>query len=146
MTTLATLLVKKGHQVVSIAPDATVFDAIRLMDEKGIGALAVMQGNALVGIVTERDYARKVILKGRASKETRVRDIMTSRVCCASPHQTVEETMAVMTEQRVRHLPVMEGKKMLGMVSIGDVVKEIISEQKFTIDQLVHYISWEESY
>jgi CBS domain-containing protein len=135
------VLEEKGHQVWTIGPDATVYDALALMAEKEIGSLAVLHDGRLVGLISERDYARKVILKGRASKDTPVRDIMATRVPYARPEQTVEECMAVMTDQRVRHLPVLENGRLLGIVSIGDLVKAIIDEQQFIIDQLVHYIN-----
>ena len=114
-----------------------------LISEKDIGALLVTEGEEVVGIITERDYARKIILMSRSSKETPVRDIMTSAVMCVNPTQTSEECMVLMTENRLRHLPVMDGNKLLGLISIGDLVKSIISDQKFTIEQLEHYISGE---
>ena len=118
-----------------------MFDALKLMADKSIGALLVMEGEEVVGIITERDYARKVILMSRSSKETPVRDIMTSSVMYVRPDQTSEECMVLMTENRLRHLPVMDGGRLLGLISIGDLVKDIISEQKFIIEQLEHYIS-----
>ena len=142
MSTVADILGSKPHQAVhAIAPDAAVFDAVQLMADKNIGALLVMDEEKVVGIVTERDYARKVVLMTRSSRETPVRDIMTSAVMFVGPSQTTEECMVLMTESKVRHLPVMQGSKLLGIVSIGDLVKSIISEQKFTIEQLQHYIS-----
>ncbi|WP_043097262.1 CBS domain-containing protein [Kallotenue papyrolyticum] len=141
MKTLNLLLQKKGRQVWSVTPDATVFDALRLMADKGIGAVLVMDGERVVGILSERDYARKVALEGRASRETPVREIMTPRVVYARADQTVEEAMAIMTEKRVRHLPVFQGDQLVGIVSIGDLVKEIISDQQFMIDQLINYIT-----
>lgn len=141
MTTIRQLLDDKGHEVWSIPPDALVYDAVALMAEKEIGALMVIESGRVVGLVTERDYARKVVLKGRFSKETQVRDIMTTRVVYAHLEQTVEECMAILTDQRVRHLPVMEQGRLVGIISIGDLVKAIITEQKFIIDQLVHYIA-----
>ena len=141
METVRQLLEEKGHEVWSIRPDASVFEAIELMAEKGIGALVVMEADKTVGLISERDYARSVILKGRASRETPIREIMTQRVICARPDQTVQECMALMTEKRVRHLPVMEGERLIGLVSIGDLVKAIITEQQFIIEQLEHYIS-----
>ena len=134
---------KKIATVFTIGPDATVYDAVKLMAEKGIGGLLVTEGERIAGIVTERDYARKIILMGRASKETRVRDIMTAKVLYVSPDQTSEECMAIMTQSRVRHLPVLDGDKLVGLLSIGDLVKDIISEQRFTIEQLEHYIRGE---
>ncbi len=141
MKTIKQLLEEKGAAVWSIRPDASVYDALALMAEKTIGALLVMDGDKMVGLVSERDYARNVVLKGRSSKETRVSEIMSARVICVEPEQTVEEGMALMTEKRVRHLPVIEGGSVLGLVSIGDLVKAIISEQQFIIEQLEHYIS-----
>ena len=131
---------KKDQAVCSIAPTAMVIDAIRLLAEKGIGALLVIEGERIVGIVTERDLARKVDLAGRSSRDTAVRDIMTSSVMYVSPDQTNEDCMALMTENRLRHLPVMENGKLIGLISIGDLVKDIISEQQFIIHQLEHYI------
>ena len=144
MKTAADLLKSKAHQSVhTIAPTASVFDAVKLMAEKDIGALLVMQGDEVTGIVTERDYARKVALRSRSSRETSVYEIMTSDVMFVRPGQTSEECMALMTENRLRHLPVIDGSKLLGLISIGDLVKDIISEQKFVIQQLEHYISGE---
>lgn len=131
----------KGYAVWSVGPDSMVIDALRLMAEKNLGAVLVMDEGRLVGILSERDYARKVVLLGRSSKDTPVREIMTERVVYARPDQTAEECMAVMTDKRVRHLPVIEDDKVIGVVSIGDVVKSIISEQSFIIEQLEHYIS-----
>lgn len=141
MQTVQQLLNEKGHEVWSIPPDALVYDAVALMAEKEIGSLIVIESTRVIGLVSERDYARKVILKGRSSRETQVRDIMTARVVYAHLEQTVEECMAVLTDQRVRHLPVMEKGRLVGIISIGDLVKAIITEQKFIIDQLVHYIA-----
>ena len=142
MKTAADLLKAKAHQSVhTITPGASVFDALKLMSEKNIGALLVMEGEELAGIISERDYARKIILMSRSSRETPVSDIMTSTVMYVHPTQTTEECMVLMTENRLRHLPVMEGSKLLGLVSIGDLVKSIISDQKFMIEQLEHYIS-----
>ncbi|MFP5507394.1 MAG: CBS domain-containing protein [Gammaproteobacteria bacterium] len=141
MGTVRQLLEEKGHQVWSIAPDATVYDALALMAAQDIGSLAVLQDGRLVGLISERDYSRKVILKGRHSKDTPVRDIMATRMPYAQPEQTVEECMAIVTDQRVRHLPVLEDGRLIGIVSIGDLVKAIIDEQQFIIDQLVHYIN-----
>ena len=131
---------KPGQNVETIAPATSVFDAVRLMAEKNIGALLVMEGQKIAGMLTERDYTRKIILMGRSSKETRVRDVMTSPVMYVRPDQTNEECMALMTDNRVRHLPVMDNGKLIGLISIGDLVKDIIAEQKFTIQQLEHYI------
>lgn len=125
----------------SISPDASVYDAISMMAEKNIGALLVTEEERLIGMVSERDYARKVILAGRLSKETRVSDVMSTRVVFADPDETVEECMALMTDKRIRHLPVMEDGELLGIVSIGDLVKAVIAEQQFMIEQLEHYIT-----
>jgi CBS domain-containing protein len=141
MKQIQQLLDEKGTRVWSIGPDATVYEALALMAEKGIGALVVMDGTRPVGLFSERDYARNVILKGRASRDTPVREIMSSPVLCVTPHQPLEEAMALMTEHRVRHLPVIREGQVLGMVSIGDLIKSIISEQKFIIEQLEHYIT-----
>lgn len=135
------ILKVKGHDVCSIEPGATVYDAMKLMADKEIGALMVMEGTKLVGLISERDYARKVILLGRSSKTTEVKEIMTSRVVYAQPDQNIEECMALMTEKRVRHLPVMEEGELVGVISIGDLVKSIIAEQKFIIEQLERYIT-----
>ena len=142
-TVLQILKAKANQQVLSVPPDATVFDAISLMSEKNVGALLVMQGagQKVLGIVTERDYARKVILAGRSSKEAKVREIMSSPVRCVPPDTKNEECMALMTEHRLRHLPVQDGDELLGVVSIGDLVADIISEQQFLIEQLEHYIA-----
>ncbi|TDJ12383.1 MAG: CBS domain-containing protein [Gammaproteobacteria bacterium] len=141
MNTLNQLLQSKSREVWSIGPDASVYDAIHLMAEKGIGALVVLQDESLVGIISERDYARQVVLKDRSSKETLVKDIMSGKVIYADPDQTVDECLAVMTEKRIRHLPVMDGGQMVGLISMGDLVKTIIAEQKLTIDQLERYIT-----
>ena len=142
MSGIAQILRGKPSQVVhAIGPGDTVFEAVRKMAEHGIGALLVMEGDNVVGIVTERDYARKIVLAGRSSKDTAVSAIMTAKVLCVGPRQTTEECMAVMTENRVRHLPVLDNGKLIGLVSIGDLVKDIISEQQFIIEQLEHYIT-----
>ena len=144
MKTAADVLKSKAHQAVhTITPGAMVFDALKLMADKNIGALLVMEGESIAGIITERDYARKIVLMSRSSKETPVREIMTSAVMYVRPDQTSEECMVLMTENRLRHLPVMDGGKLLGIISIGDLVKDIIAEQRFTIEQLEHYISGE---
>ena len=135
------ILESKGSEVWTVSPDNTVFDAVKLLSDKEVGALLVMEDKKLLGIITERDYARKVILEGRYSKDTLVRDVMTRSVLCVPPTRTVDECMALMTEKRSRHLPVVEKKQVIGLVSIGDLVKAIISEQKFVIEQLQHYIS-----
>jgi CBS domain-containing protein len=141
MKNVAQILASKAEQMVqTITPAASVYDAVKLMAEKSIGALLVMDNENIAGIITERDYARKIILLGRSSKETPVRDIMTSPVMYVRPEQSNEECMALMTDNRVRHLPVIDKGKLVGLISIGDLVKDIISEQKFIIDQLEHYI------
>ena len=140
MTTVRQLLDQKGGKIWSIHPDATVFDAVAKMAEKDVGSLVVMDGDALVGIITERHYARNVVLKGKTSPAMPVREIMERKVIGARPEQSVEQCMALMTEKRVRHLPVFEEEKPIGIVSIGDLVKSIIGDQKFMIDQLEHYI------
>lgn len=140
MTIVRNLLESKGGHVWSIDPEATVFDAITLMAEKGIGALVVMSGDQVVGMLSERDYARKVLLKGRASRTTPVRDIMSQEVVFAAPDQNVEQCMNIMTDKRIRHLPVLDDGKVVGLVSIGDLVKAIITEQQETIEHLESYI------
>jgi CBS domain-containing protein len=138
--TIRQILGQKGDTVHSIDPDATVFDALKLMAERNVGALVVLEENRLAGIISERDYARKIVLLGRQSPNTLVRDIMSTRVLCARPDQTVEDCMGMMTQKAVRHLPVLENKDVIGIVSIGDLVKAIIGEQQFMIEQLEHYI------
>ena len=140
MKTVEQILDAKGSDVWSITPDAPVLEAIKLMAEKEVGALLVMTGKKPVGIVSERDYARKVILKGR-SQETPIQDIMTTNVVYVSSGQSIEECMALMTEKRIRHLPVMDGGRLRGMLSIGDLVKTVIAEQKLVIKELERYIS-----
>ena len=135
------LLEIKNKEVWTIEPGASVYNAIAKMADKQIGALVITEGNKVVGIITERDYARKVILQDKSSKNTAVREIMTERVIYVQPNQKIEECMALMTEKRIRHLPVLDGDKLIGMVSIGDVVRELISEKEFLIDQLTRYIS-----
>ena len=142
MATVSQILrTKRDKTVHTIGPSATVYDAVKLMAEKNVGALLVLEGGGVVGVITERDYARKVALMARSSKETPVREIMTSPVMYVSPERTSEECMALMTENRFRHLPVMDKGKLVGLVSIGDLVKDVISEQKFIIEQLEHYIA-----
>jgi len=140
MKTVEQMLESKTHRLLSISPDATVYDALQTMAEHEVGALVVLDGERLAGIFSERDYARKVILFGKSSKETLVREIMTDKVLCVRPDQTVDQCMALMTDKRVRHLPVLDHKKVIGVISIGDVVKEVISEQRFMIEQLENYI------
>lgn len=142
MTTASDILKSKPQQgVYAIAPTASVYDALQMMASKGVGALLVMDGERVAGIVTERDYARKIALMSRTSKDTLVREIMTAEVMYVRPNQTSEECMALMTENRLRHLPVMDDGHLMGLISIGDLVKDIISEQKFIIEQLEHYIT-----
>ena len=141
MKTVRDILNVKGVDVWRVDPNATVFDALQLMAEKEVGALVVMEGFRVVGIVSERDYARKVILHGRASPTTRVEEIMTTPVVHTHPDQPIEECMALMTEKRTRHLPVMSSGELVGIISIGDLVKSIIADQKFIIEQLERYIS-----
>jgi len=140
-TTIRDVLRNKSREVWSTRPDATVYQAIELMAEKQVGALPVMENGQIAGIISERDYARKIILKGRSSKETAVSEIMSSPVISVSPEHTVGECMRIITENRVRHLPVLESGRMIGMISIGDLVNWIISEQQETIRHLEAYIS-----
>jgi CBS domain-containing protein len=142
MKSAAQVLKSKPEQsVYSVTPSTSILDAVKLMAEKNIGALLVVEGSKIVGMITERDYARKVVLMGRTSRESAVRDIMSSPVLYVRPSHTNEECMALMTDNRVRHLPVLDGDKLLGLISIGDLVKDIISEQRFIIEQLKHYIA-----
>ncbi|MBH1979181.1 MAG: CBS domain-containing protein [Comamonadaceae bacterium] len=142
MTVVAEILKSKPDSIVqSIGPTDTVLEALRRMGDKSIGALLVMENDAIVGIITERDYARKIALMGRTSDKTLVRDVMTTSVLCVHSTQTSEQCMQLMTGKRLRHLPVVDDGKLLGMISIGDLVKDIISEQKFIIEQLEHYIT-----
>ncbi len=141
MASIKQVLQSKGHDICSIGPDASVYDAIAKMAQEEVGALVVLEGESLVGVVSERDYARKVVLQGRSSRDTKIGDIMTTRVAYARLDQSVEECMATMTEKRIRHLPVMEGDKLLGVISIGDLVKSIMEEQQHVIEQLEQYIS-----
>lgn len=138
--TIKQLLEQKSQNVWTIDPDATVFDALAKMAEKDIGSLVVMEDEKLIGIITERHYTRNVILKGKTSPNTLVRDIMERNVIHVGPEQSIELCMALMTEKRVRHLPVVEDRKVIGLVSIGDLLKFIISKREFDIDQLEHYI------
>lgn len=141
MKTVRQVLESKGKQVWSVHPDATVFDALRLMAEKEIGALVVIDEGRIVGVVSERDYARKIILAGKASKDTPVSEIMSRAVLHALPQQTVADCMALMTDKKIRHLPVLDGDQIIGILSIGDLVKTIIAEQEFVIGQLENYIA-----
>jgi CBS domain-containing protein len=140
MTLVSQILHAKGSKTWTIAPDATVFDALSLMAEKNIGALVVVDNEDVVGIFSERDYARKIILYGRSSRDTEVSKIMKNEVLCVSPDQTVAKCMALMTDKRIRHIPILEKGRLVGVISIGDVVKAIISEQQIMIDHLEDYI------
>ncbi len=146
MKKVAQILQSKSDPAVhTIAPTASVFDALKLMAEKNIGALLIVEGERIVGILSERDYARKVVLMGKSSKETPVADVMTQPVLYVGPQQSTEECMALMTDSRLRHLPVLNDGKLIGLISIGDLVKDIISEQSFVIEQLQFYISGQRS-
>ena len=140
MKTVQQLLESKRHSVVSVSASSTVLDALKVMAEKEIGAVIVIDNEDLVGIFSERDYARKVVLQGKSSKDTPVREIMTEKVLCVHPEQTIDDCMNLMTDRRIRHLPVLEHKKVIGVISIGDVVKEMLSEKEFVIKQLESYI------
>ena len=140
MITVKQVLDDKGYQVWSIAPNVSVFDALKLMADKGIGALMVMENNDVIGIISERDYARKVVLHGKLSKDTPVRDIMTTQLFGVHLDTTADECMALMTDKRIRHLPVCKEGDLVGVVSIGDIVKAIMDEQKVTINHLENYI------
>ncbi len=141
MEIVSDILKEKGHEVLSVTPETSVFEALKLMADKNVGSLLVLKNDELIGLFSERDYARKVILKGKSSKETPVNEIMSSRVVYVRPSQTIEECMALMTDKRVRHLPVFKDKQLVGLISIGDVVKAIISEHEFLIHQLENYIT-----
>ena len=141
MTTIAQLLNVKGNQIWSVEPKATIFEALEIMSEKEIGALLVMEDGKLTGIFSERDYARKVILKGKSSKETPVGELMTKKVFYIDPQKTINDCMAMMTAKRIRHVPVIEDNQVVGIVTIGDVVNQIISEQEVTINHLENYIT-----
>jgi CBS domain-containing protein len=141
MKIVGQLLQTKGRQVWSIGPEAMVYEALKLMAEKGVGALVVLEAGQVVGIISERDYARKVSLQGKSDRSTPVREIMTSKVVYIRPEQTIEDCMALMTDKRIRHLPVLDGAQLIGVISIGDVVKAVISEQEFIIEQLENYIT-----
>ncbi len=134
------LLRVKGHEVWSVAPDTSVYDSLKLMADKNVGALLVLEADKLIGIFSERDYARRVILQGKSSKDTRVEEIMSLEVTSVHPRQSIEECMVLMTNERIRHLPVLEGNHLVGMISIGDVVKVIISEREDMIKHLENYI------
>jgi signal-transduction protein with cAMP-binding, CBS, and nucleotidyltransferase domain len=141
MSTIKQILDTKGYAIWSIHPQESVFAAIQQMAEKEVGALVVLEGDAVVGIISERDYARKVVLKGRSSRQTEVRDIMTPDVIYVRLDQSIEECMSIVTERRIRHLPVLDNGRLVGIISIGDLVKTVIAEQQFIIEQLEHYIS-----
>ena len=141
MKTIKHLLEEKGREVYSVGPDTTVFDALKQMADENIGALMVVEDGQPIGLLSERDYARNVILKGKSSRDTPVHEIMSKRIVCSELSQTVEQAMALVTEKRVRHLPVLEGGALVGLVSIGDLVKAVIAEQQFVIEQLEQYIN-----
>jgi CBS domain-containing protein len=142
MTTVRDVLDRKGRHVFAVGPEASVYRALELMSEKHVGALMVLDGDRrLIGVVSERDYARKIALQGRSSKETPVRDIMTTRLFSVTPAQAIDDCMALMTECGVRHLPVLDGERLDGVISIGDVVKSKLSQQEFIIEQLEHFIA-----
>ncbi len=141
MKTVKEILQTKGHDVLSITPDTTVYEALKIMADKNVGALVVLNGETVAGLLSERDYARKVILHGKSSREMQVREIMTSKVYYMRPEQSLQDCMAQMTDKRVRHLPVLEGDRLVGIISIGDVVKEIIADQESTIKLLENYIT-----
>ena len=140
MPTVNQILATKGNQVWSIEADQQVYDALKIMADKDIGALLVYQDKNVVGIISERDYARRVVLKGKSAEKTPVSEIMTSEVLCVNPSQPIEECMALMTAKKIRHLPVVEDEKIVGIISIGDVVNAVISEKQFVITQLENYI------
>lgn len=140
MITVKTILERKGSQVWTIGPEAKVIDALKLMAEKGVGALMVVEGDDVVGVISERDYARKIVLRGRQSQDTAVKDIMTREVYGVHLDTTAEECMALMTDKRIRHLPVCKDGRLIGVVSIGDIVKAVITEQKIKIEDLENYI------
>ena len=141
MTTVQRLLQNKGHTVWSITPDASVFEAVQLMADKRVGALMVVDRNELVGVISERDYAREIVLKDRVSRDTPVSAIMTQRVLYVRPQQTLEECMALMTEKNLRHLPVLDDGRLVGVISMRDVVKDLIAEKEFLIEQMENYIT-----
>ena len=141
MSTVRNILQKKGNAVYSVSPDSSVYDALEDLEEKNLGGLVVVENGKLIGVFTERDYARKVILKGRSSRETLVRDIMTSRPIFVSPDNTIDDCMQLMSDKGIRHLPVLENGELVGVLSIGDIVKYIINEKDFIIENLEHYIT-----
>jgi CBS domain-containing protein len=140
-STVRDLLAKKGNTVHSVDPGRTVFDALQMLAEQNVGAVLVLEDKRAIGILSERDYARQVILKGKASREIPVREIMTRHVVCVRPEQTIEDCMQLMTDKRIRHLPVVVGEEVVGLVSIGDVVKALLEEKQFRIEQLEGYIT-----
>jgi CBS domain-containing protein len=140
MLSVRQMLSEKGSAVVSITPDTSVFDALKVMSEKNIGAVLVMEDEVLLGIFSERDYARKVILAGRSSKTTNVKELMTSKVYCIDPSRTIQDVLELMNEHRFRHVPVMESEKVIGVLSSGDVMRGVVAEQKNTIDSLENYL------
>jgi len=140
MLSVRQMLSEKGSAVVSITPDTSVFDALKIMNEKNIGAVLVMEDEKLVGIFSERDYARKVILAGRSSKTTKVKELMTCKVYCIDPSRTIQDVMELMNEHRFRHVPVMESEKVIGVLSSGDVMRGVVAEQKNTIESLESYL------
>lgn len=141
MKTVREILLSKGNEICSISPESTIYEALKLMADKEIGALLVLDNNVLQGIVSERDYARKVALEGKSSKDSLVKEIMSAKVLYVSPAQSVEECIALMINKRIRHLPVYDNSLLVGVISIGDVVKAVIDEKEFVIDQLVRYIT-----
>lgn len=141
MKTVRDILHKKGYDIWSVSPETPIYETLQLMAEKNVGAVLVLDAGSLVGVFSERDYARKVVLMGKSSRETPVGDAMTSPVTCVRPEQRIEECMALMTDKRVRHLPVIENNQLIAVISIGDVVQTIISEQEFIIEQLENYIT-----
>ncbi len=139
--TIDAILAQKGTEIFSVSPDMTVYEAIELMDNKNIGAVLVLEGDRLIGMFSERDYTRKIVLRGKRSRETKVSEIMSTQLTVTHPHEPVEKCLRLMTEKRIRHLPVLEGEKMRGVISIGDLVKWVISAQTATIQHLENYIS-----
>ena len=146
MINVGNLLDDKGHNVWSISPEDSVFDTIKLMDEKRVGALAVVENDKLVGIIYERDYARQVILKDRTSRETKVKEIMTRPIYFTRTEHTIDECLVIINEHHIRHLPVLDHNNLVGMISVTDIVNEIIKEQKYAIEQLENNVAWAESY
>ena|SRR5438309_7877926 len=141
MGTVRNILQKKGNAVYSTAPDSSVFDALEILEDRNLGSLVVVDDGKLVGVFTERDYARKVVLKGRSSKETLIRDIMSDRPIVVTPDHTIEQCMQIMSDKFIRHLPVVDHDYLVGVISIGDIVRYIIEEKDYIIDTLTHYIT-----